>query len=304
MSIFIAMLAMVASVCLVLGIYFFSQKAQAQSELVALSRVQPKVKQSYFEIRIRPVSQRVARIFPALKIFITPTDIEEKIVFAGSPFNLSGDLFYGIQLFAGSAIATYGLLMGLLLGGRMGAFIGMLVLGVLGVFFPIFWLNREIEKRQFEITLAVPDSLDLLAASMEAGLGFDQALQHVVSRIKGPLAEEYGRFLKELQMGIPRQECFRHLYARNSSRELRALVGAVLQAHELGAPISKTLQDQAEEMREQRIQRAKEAGAQASPKISLVTTALIAPAVMCMFVAILAFFLAGKIGPLLAEFGR
>jgi tight adherence protein C len=92
------------------------------------------------------------------------------------------------------------------------------------------------------------------------------------------------------------------LISRNSSEELRTVAGALLQAHELGTPSGKTLQDQSEDMRVRRIQRAKEEGAKASPKITLVTTIMVAPAVMGLFLAIVACKVVQNLGPLMKEF--
>ena len=88
-------------------------------------------------------------------------------------------------------------------------------------------------------------------------------------------------------MGVPRTECFKRLRRRNNADELYILTDALVQAHDLGVPIAKTLEEQAGDMRVRRLQRAREEGAKASPKISLITTILVAPAVMCLFLSIM-----------------
>ena len=97
-------------------------------------------------------------------------------------------------------------------------------------------------------------------------------------------------------MGIPRGEAYTRLLERNNSEELHAVIGAISQAQQLGVPIVKTLQEQADEMRTRRLQRAKEEGGKASPKIALVTTILIAPSAMCLMISILLFHIIVEVG--------
>ncbi len=301
----VPLLAMAAAALLVVGIDVLNQKSPVEERVADYNTaLHPPVKQSYFELRLRPLGTKLAAWFPELKHWITPADIDARLAYAGDPLGLDANQFFGLQLLAGVVVAFYGLLLGFIWTRVTGLILGTVLGGGVGLYAPIMWLNGRARKRQHEITIALPDAIDLIATGMEAGLGFDVTLHHVVSRIHGPLAEELGRFVRELRMGIPREECFRRLMARNSSEELRTVVGAMLQAHLLGAPLSQTLQDQAEGMRTRRLQRAKEAGAKASPKISLVTTMLIAPSVMCLFISVVAFKLVQTVGPLLQQFSR
>jgi tight adherence protein C len=302
-ALFVPVLLALSAGLVVYALNLLFQKSPVEARFADYdAEAHPQVKQSYFETRLRPIAKRLARMFPSLQRWVTPRDVEDRLLYAGEPFNLTANEFYGLQLLSMIVSAVYGMLMGTIVARYTGLFIGAIGIGAIGLFLPVMWLNGRVKKRQLEITIAVPDSIDLLATSMEAGLGFDIALHHVVSRTTGPLQEELKRFIRELRMGIPREECFRRLITRNSSEELRTVVGAMLQAQLLGAPLSKTLQDQAEQMRERRLQRAKEAGAKASPKISLVTTILIAPSVMCLFISVIVFKLTETMGPLLEQF--
>ncbi len=301
----VPLLAMAAAALAIVGLYQFNQKSPVEVRMADYNTAaHPVVKPSYFELRLRPLGTKLATWFPELKRWITPADIEDRLAYAGDPLGLNGNQFFGLQLLAAFVFAFYGILIGFLWTRLTGLILGGLLFGGFGLYFPIMWLNSRAKERQRAITIAVPDAIDLIATGMEAGLGFDITLHHVVPRLRGPLAEELGRFVRELRMGIPREECFRRLMARNSSEELRTVVGAMLQAHLLGAPLSQTLQDQAEGMRARRLQRAKEAGAKASPKISLVTTMLIAPSVMCLFISVIGFKLLQTVGPLLQQFSR
>ena len=131
------------------------------------------------------------------------------------------------------------------------------------------------EKRQEEITTSLPDFMDLLAISITAGVGFDLALNNVVDRMKGALAEELERMLRELRLGNPRRLAYRKMIWRNNSQSLRSFFSAMMQADELGTPVADILEWQAQTMRHRRIQEARRKGAKASTKISLVLATLL-----------------------------
>jgi tight adherence protein C len=244
-------------------------------------------KQSYFQRRVRPLARRVAPNFEWIRPLILRGDVSRKLAYAGRPGNLTVDEFYGVQIMAGlGALLVFTPFS--LSQGRSGLPM-MLAALLFGLFYPLIWLDSRAKERQRKISRAVPDLLDMLTICVEAGLGFDQALHHILQRMEGPLAEEMTTFMNELQMGLPRQSCFERLRDRNSSSELHIVVTAIVQSQELGVPIAKTLQEQAQDMRVRRLQRAREEGAKASPKISLITTILVAPSAMCLFLAVLLY---------------
>ena len=120
--------------------------------------------------------------------------------------------------------------------------------------------------------------------AVEAGLGFDAAMAHVRRNVPGPLSDEIGRMLQEIQLGIPRVDAFRDLAARTDVDELRAFVLAMVQADVFGVSISKVLRAQAKEMRTKRRQRAEQAGMQLPVKLIFPTLLCIMPA---LFVVVL-----------------
>ena len=241
--------------------------------------------QSYFQRRLRPLARRLASAFRFLRPLVSLGNVAQKLMWAGYPQGLDEDDFFGLQILAGFGLFLVFLPVYLPRGwsGLMVPTVGLMG----GLFGPLIWLEGRATERQREISLAIPEVLDLLTICVQAGMGFDNALIHIVERMEGPLPEELGLFLKELRMGVPRPECFKRLRERNNSDELFILIDALVQAHELGVPIAKTLEEQAGDMRIRRLQQAREEGAKASPKISLITTLLVAPSVMCLFVSIM-----------------
>lgn len=161
---------------------------------------------------------------------------------------------------------------------------GAMIFSVLAFFLPDFWLNSKVNERQKAIRLALPDTLDLLMISVEAGLGFDGALSKVVKNSPGPLSEEFYRMLKEMQLGITRHEALKNLNQRTDVPELNSFVLAMLQADVFGISIGKVLHIQAHEMRSKRRQQAEEIAMKAPVKI-------VFPLILCIFPALLVVIL-------------
>lgn len=127
-----------------------------------------------------------------------------------------------------------------------------------GFYAPTLILNHKGDARQEEIRRSLPDTMDLLTISVEAGLGFDAALVQVINEVPGPLSQEFGRLLQEMRLGRTRAQAFRHLAERSSVEELRSFILAMVQADTFGVSISKVLRAQATELRKKRRQRAEE----------------------------------------------
>ena len=122
-------------------------------------------------------------------------------------------------------------------------------------------------NRSQQVLRGLPDALDLLTISVEAGLGFDAAVAQVARNSEGPLAEELVRVLQEMQIGTGRVDALRALAQRTDVADLRSFVSAMVQADAYGVPIAAVLRVQADEMRTKRSQRAEEAAQRVPVKI-------------------------------------
>jgi tight adherence protein C len=125
-----------------------------------------------------------------------------------------------------------------------------------GFYIPFLLINRKILLRKTSMQKALPDVLDLLTVSIEAGLEFDEALAKLVEQIQGPLVDEFTRSLQDIQMGLPRREALQAMGARCGVDDLSLLITSLIQADQSGESIGKVLRVQAAAIREQRRPRA------------------------------------------------
>lgn len=164
------------------------------------------------------------------------------------------------------------------MGGMMGVIVAALLCAVF-IYGPDAILNRRVEERQHEIKQKLPDVLDLLVISVEAGLGFEQALDRTVGSVPGALTQEFARMLGEVRAGASRANAMRAMEKRTDVPELRSFVLAILQADTFGVSIGRVLRAQADEMRIKRRQMAQEKAQKAPVKMMI-------PMVFCVFPAL------------------
>jgi tight adherence protein C len=194
---------------------------------------------------------------------ITPIGMRDRIarqlVLSGSPPGLDANRVAAMKVFGSLAGVALGAGLALL-AGIPHAFIvgGGVFLGFFGYLLPGAGLGQRAVHRQDAILRALPDTMDLLTISVEAGLGFDAALAYVRKNVPGPLSEEIGRMLQEMQIGVSRTDALRQIAERSNVDELKAFVLAMVQADTFGISVAKVLRAQAVELRVRRRQRAEE----------------------------------------------
>lgn len=205
---------------------------------------------------------------------------------AGNPGNISPNMFIGLRMALAIVFVLF-VVIGLLVFGRlpfMQALMGALIDAMIGYILPGIWLDRKIKERKKNILKALPDALDLLCISVEAGLAFDLALQRVAQKWDNELSREFQRVLQDIRLGRTRREALRDLVTRTGVEDVQTFVSAVIQADQLGVSMSKILRIQSDQLRIRRRQRAEEAAQKAPVKMLIPMVFLIFPA---LFVVIL-----------------
>jgi len=219
----------------------------------------------------------MARFTPARTLEVT----RHKLDLAGNPNNWSATEFFGIRGLAALLLAALTLALTVLSGaGLAQQLLFTLLMGLLGFFLPVVWLSRRIRRRQQEVIRTLPDALDLLTISVEAGLPFDGAMQRVAEKWDNEISRAFERMLNEMRMGKSRREALRNMASRIEVPDVTSFVAALVQADQLGISIAKVLRSQSEQMRIKRRQRAEEKARQAPIKMLIPMTFLIFPTIL------------------------
>lgn len=269
-----------ASLFIILYDLFFHGKKQVKIRLENIKDMIPLLDDE--EVLRQPIGDRLIK--PAYENFLrfignaAPKQIREKyentINNAGSPKNITFARILAIQI-------MFSLLLGgilFLISSRGGnANMGLILLAaVIGFMLPISYFKTQADKRKKKITRELPDLLDLLYVSVEAGLGFDMALKKTADKMKGTLSSEIEKTLEEINKGKNRQDALRTMVKRTGVDDLSSFVTSIIQSEQLGSNIANTLRIQSNTMRHKRRQRAEEAAAKVPIK-------MLFPLIFCIF---------------------
>ncbi len=222
----------------------------------------------FYQRIIKPIGESLSGAISS----ITPGGIKgranEKLTMAGNPFNIGISQWLLIKSFFAVVFPIVLVSFTISINDFDLKMISItMVISIAMFYFPDLAIKQITNKRQKEITNSLPDALDLLTVSVEAGLSFDGALSRLVSKVEGQLSKEFGRALNEIRMGRSRREALKEMIIRCGVSDLTTFVGAIIQADELGVGISNVLRIQSKQMREKRRQRAQEKAMKAPVKM-------------------------------------
>ncbi len=278
---------LIAEVVIIIGVTRPRSRDSIQDRLMEYSGRAEAVSLEELELS-QPFSQRIlVPMIEASAQFITRftpqhtlEQTRHKLELAGNPNNWSPAEFWGARVVA--TVVLGGLIF--LLMSVAGQPIGKrLMLGggaaLIGFVYPQLWINSKIRSRQAAIVRALPDALDLLTICVEAGLGFDLAMQRVNEKWDDPLAREFGRVIREIQLGKMRRDALRDMADRMDVPDVTSFVAAIVQTEQLGVSIAKVLKIQSDQMRIKRRQRAEERAQQAPIKMLFPMVFLIFPSI-------------------------
>jgi tight adherence protein C len=208
---------------------------------------------------LMPSARRLGRGVVRLTPFDLNARIQEQLVLAGNPPGWDAERVVALKIIGG-VIGVIGgaLLMTLVPISGWLKILFVVIIGLIGYTMPSSQVRSMAAKRQRTIQKQLPDVMDLLTISVEAGLGFDAALAQVTKNVPGPLAEELSRLLQEVQIGVSRADAFRNLSTRTNVAELQSFTLSMIQADLFGVSIANVLRAQSRELRQKRRQRAEE----------------------------------------------
>lgn len=244
---------------------------------------------------LEPFLKQVGGFFGRVTPSGSINQIEHQLNIAENPYGLGPREFYGLRVI----IALLGIWLAYLIfrqGTDLIYIIGAGLTAYVGVLGPSVWLKRKVRRRQDQIRKGLPDALDMLSVTAQAGLGFDQSLQRVSEYWDNPVGVEFGRVVKEMEMGISRQEALRNMADRLDVHELSSFIAVIIQSDQLGMSIADALHAQADQMRIERRFRAQEAARKVPLKMLFPMMLLIFPAMLAV--------VCGPSIPILSDFFR
>jgi tight adherence protein C len=219
----------------------------------------------------------------------TRDTVTERLLRAGLANRLTADELVAAKGLLALLAGVFGGVIGAAAGGPVAGFLFALSFAAIGLLALDFYVNSKFSQRRESIQAALPDAIDLLAVTVEAGLGFDGALAKLTDHMEGPLAEEFALALNEMRIGESRVDALKRMAARVDVRELSSFVRAVVQADQLGMSMGAMLRVQAADVRVRRQLAAEEKAMKMPIKMVFPLVFFILPA---MFIVILGpFFL-------------
>jgi tight adherence protein C len=233
---------------------------------------------------LAPIGERLAGWTLKLHPKTSIDGVSTRLLAAGLGRTISPTTFLAFK----SALAIGGLFLGALFGGALtgagGVLLFAIALGGIGFIAPDFAVSGRARSRKDRIRSELPDALDLMAVSVEAGLGFDGAISKLTEHMEGPLSDEFSLTLNEIRIGEARQDALKKLADRTGTPELSSFVRAIIQADQLGISLGRILRVQATDSRLKRQAAAEEKAMKAPIKMLFPTVLFIFPA---MFLVIL-----------------
>ncbi len=274
----------VGGLVLYIGNGVVARRQHATNRIASLQTRREALEAGFSERAIAPMLEGLGRGV----MRFTPTGWlgkkQHKLVLAGWSERLDGNSWAAIRILAIGAAFLVWIPLQTFATSMTTRLVLLGILMVVGVFGPEARLGGAIAKRRKEIERQLPDVIDLLVISVEAGLGFDAALGRVVQNVPGELSREFQRTLQETRVGVSRVDALRSLAERTDVADLNTFVLALIQADQFGVSIARVLRVQAEEMRIRRRQRAQEKAFGAPVKLVFPLMFFILPALFVVII--------------------
>lgn len=311
---FIIVLAFAFVVTLILGLTTSNRQMKIAERVEELQAVRPvtnvthssvskKLQVPFYDRAIKPIVKTINKRLLSLAPQGMIEGVRKQLDAAGNPPGLTEPVFLllqGLSMLFGLGLGIFLYVQVLANSSSAAMHMGVPLLTlVMFSMMPNYMLQNKIKTRQHEIRKALPDTLDLLVVSAEAGMGLDSALAEVVQRKRGPLTDEFERALVEIRLGKRRRQAWVDMAERVQVEEFSALVAALYQAEELGVSIAKALRAHSDALRSRRSMKIREGAA-------VLGTKMLFPLIFCIFPALFVIVIGPgmmKMGNILKVFG-
>jgi tight adherence protein C len=204
-------------------------------------------------------------------------NFRRQLDFVGNPFNLDPAGVQTLRVAAAAALGAVGTAIGIFIGTPFAIGFSLVVGVAAGFWFPVLWLDQLVRDRRAELEASLPNALDVVAISMEAGLGLDRALEQLVRHQDDSLTLLVARALREIQLGRSRPQALEDMARATGIEDFTSLVRGILYAEKTGVPIARTISAHAAQMRVKRRLKIRTEAARASLKILLPTVGCVFP---------------------------
>ena len=248
-----------------------------------VNKINTEFEQPLFVRVVRPILNDISRSILKIAPSEIKSSFDKKVIMAGNPFGLSINDWINLQLIMIIFIPLLTIILGYYfeVPAKTIFFISIFEIGV-SLFLPNFLLNKKKNERQTNILKSLPNVLDLLTVSVEAGLSFDGALSRVIDKLPGDLAYEFEIVLQEIKVGKQRKDALKDMAERVGVDDISTFIGSIIQAEQLGVKIGNVLRIQADQTREKRKQRAQEKAMKAPVKMIIPMVLFILPALFAV----------------------
>ena len=239
---------------------------------IALELERPLVERLWLPAR-KWFTRQVLRLTPATQA----VTFRRHLDFVGAPQGLDPAGLQTLRIAGAATFGTLGVALGVFIGSSFALGVALLAGAAFGFYLPILWLDQLVRQRRAELEAALPNALDVVAISMEAGLGLDRALEQLVRHQEGPLTLLVARALREIELGRPRAEALEEMAQATGVEDFVALVRSIIHAERTGVPIARTIAAHSAQMRVKRRLHIRAEAARASLKILLPTVGCVFP---------------------------
>jgi tight adherence protein C len=253
------------------------QRLARQDIGLGQSAVALELEKPFLERLMAPARRWFARQLNRLTPAAQAVNFRRQLDFVGDPLGLDPAGLQALRITAAAGLGALGLAFGVLIGTPFAIGVGLLAGVAIGFYLPVLWLDQLVRQRRVELEAVLPNALDVVAISMEAGLGLDRALEQLVRHQEGPLTLLVARALREIELGRPRADALEEMAEATGVEDFTSLVKGILHAERTGVPIARTIAAHSAQMRVKRRLKIRTEAARASLKILLPTVGCVFP---------------------------